>query len=667
MNETLAGFIGQHPERGASMQQLPVFPDLRSIRISGGFWGRYQQILRDAMIPYQWRALNDQIDDAPPSYCLANFRAAAEKVQNGQTSLQFAGMVFQDSDLYKWLEAAAYCIASAPDPDLEKTVDGVISLIGQAQEPDGYLNTYYTLREPEQKWTNLLENHELYCSGHMIEAAVAWFEATGKTNFLQIAVRNANLLVRLFGAQDGQMKGYPGHPEAELALMRLYTVTMESSYLDLAHFFITERGQPPLYFDQELKTRQNGYWAEDVIRPPQKYSMADRPLACQDNLEGHSVRALYLLAGLIDVAFTRGDEALIAAARRLFDRCVSRRMYVTGGVGSTHHGEAFTFDYDLPPDTAYAETCASIALIFAARRLLRVDQDSRYGDVMERALYNTCLAGMQLDGTRFLYVNPLRVWPEASEHDRDHWHVTPERQGWFACACCPPNLARLLGSLGRYAYGIDESASAVAFHLYIESQAEFHLASGQVSLDCKTNYPHDGRIVIQKQGAACRLDLRIPDWCRESTLILDGQAVNPAEKTGYLMLDCPAGDHTVELNLDLPVMRVYGHPAVPETAGQVCLQRGPLVYCLEEADHGPRLWNLRLPRGAAVEVSEQPDLLGGVAVLRVEGQRLKADADHLYVYGSQGTAETVPLTLIPYYAWANRRKGEMTVWLQESN
>lgn len=649
------------------MKQLPVLPDLRSIKIKSGFWGQYQTILHEAMIPYQWRALNDQIEDAPPSYCLANFRAAAEKVQNGQTRLSFAGMVFQDSDLYKWLEAAAYRIASAPDSALEQTVDEVIRLIGQAQEPDGYLNTYYTLREPERKWTNLLENHELYCCGHMIEAAVAWFEATGKTNFLQIAVRNANLLVQRFGAQDGQMKGYPGHPEIELALMRLYAVTMEADYLDLAGFFITERGQPPLYFDQELKIRQSGYWADDVIRPPQKYSMADRPLASQDNLEGHAVRALYLLAGLIDVAFTREDNGLMTAARRLFDHCVSRRMYVTGGVGSTHHGEAFTFDYDLPPDTAYAETCASIALIFAARRLLRVEQNSRYADVMERALYNTCLAGMQLDGTRFLYVNPLQVWPTASEHDRDHWHVTPERQGWFACACCPPNLARLLGSLGRYAYGFDAVASSVAFHLYIESQAEFQLASGPVSFDCRTNYPHDGRILIEKKGTACRLNLRIPDWCRCYSLVLDGEQIQPDRLSGYLMIDCPEGDHTVELTLDLPVMRVYGNPALPETAGQVCLQRGPLVYCLEEADHGPRLWNLRLPRGAAIDVSESSDWLGGAMVLRAEGQQLIANNEALYIYDSQGETKTVPLTFIPYYAWANRQKGEMTVWLQEIN
>ena len=423
-------------------KMLASLPKVSDVLINSGFWGFYRDIVRHSVIPYQWKALNDEIPGAVPSHCIENFRLAAQMNKTGKVDKPFFGMIFQDSDLAKWLEAVAYQLEAKPDAQLEATADEMIDLIGEAQEADGYLDTFYTVSQPDKKWTNLRDNHELYCTGHLIEAAVAYFEATGKRKFLEIMEKNVRLISTVLGRESGKKAGYPGHPEIELALVRLYHATGKKDYLDLAEYFVTERGQSPLYYEIEATQRENDdydyYWAKKFIHPPLAYCQADKPITEQESLRGHAVRALYLLSGIIDVAYETDNRELMAAAHRLWSSCVDKQMYITGGVGSTHHGEAFSFAYDLPNDTVYAETCASIALIFAAQRLLRIDPQSHYADIIERALYNTCIGSMQLDGTRFLYVNPLTVWPEASEKDADHWHVTPERQPWFGCACCPP-------------------------------------------------------------------------------------------------------------------------------------------------------------------------------------------------------------------------------------
>ncbi len=365
------------------------------------------------------------------------------------------------------------------------------------------------------------------------------------------------------------------------------------------------------------------------------------------------------------MAAETGDDSLAEACGRLFSNAVDRRMYVTGGVGSQHHGESFTFDYDLPNDTVYAETCASIALIFAAQRMLRLRPSGAVADAMERALYNTVIAGMSLDGTRFFYVNPLTVWPEGSEKACDLWHVLPTRPSWFGCACCPPNLARLVMSLGSYQYTM--AGGTVYTQLYADSDASLDLGEGRrADLAMRTGYPVDGRVALTVRGGAFALALRIPAWCRSFSLHVDGKPAAYVLRDGYAVLDGTWDGQTVELGLTMPVERVYAGPQVPHDAGQVCLQRGPLVYCVEEADNGKRLWNLSLPIDAGLETRFEPDLLDGVVVIRTEGYRREDDdAGTLYRNGGRPARHPVPLTFIPYYAWANRTVGEMRVWLNE--
>ena len=649
------------------MKKKMVLPRIADVKIAGGFWGFYRDVVRDSVIPYQWKALNDEIPGAAPSHCVANFRLAAQLNKTGKIDQSFTGNVFQDSDLAKWLEAVAYQLGIEPDPALEQLADETIDLIAAAQESDGYLDTYYTVSQPDQKWTNLRDNHELYCAGHLIEAAVAYYETTGKRKLLDVMEKNVACIASVLGREPGQKRGYPGHPEIELALVRLFHATGKQQYLDLAAYFITERGQSPLYFELEARLRpQDRAWAAEVIRPMLAYYQADKPVVDQDQIRGHSVRSLYLLAGIIDVAFETSDDRLLAAARQLWTSCVERQMYVTGGVGSTHHGESFTFDYHLPNETVYAETCASIALIFAARRFLQIDPQGSFADIIERALYNTCIGGMQLDGTRFLYVNPLTVWPEASEKDPDHWHVTPERQAWFGCACCPPNLARLITSLGQYAYGVLDDT--VYVHLYMAGEARLAIHDQRVKFTVQTDYPVRGQIHLEKSGPACVLALRIPGWCKTYHLTVDGQNQSAEIKNGYAPIQCPEGDQKIELNLDMPVTRVYSHPSVPENIGRVALQRGPLVYCLEEADNGGQLWQMRLPVGAEIHEQDEAGLLGGIISLTAEAVRLTVPSDAgLYLNGQPPAAVPVKLKWIPYYAWSNRSPGEMMVWLSETN
>jgi Uncharacterized protein conserved in bacteria len=449
-----------------------LFLPLNKVRIEDSFWSEYIRLVRDVVVPYQWEALNDRVPEAEPSYAIRNLKIAA-----GDESGEFGGMVFQDSDVSKWLEAVGYLLASGPDPDLEEVADGVVDLIGRAQQPDGYINTYFTLKEPDNRWTNLAECHELYCAGHLIEAAVAYYSATGKSKILDIACRFADYIDTVFGREPGKLQGYDGHQEIELALVRLYQVTGRPKYLELSQYFLDQRGTKPHFYASEFEKRGGKvHFPQLDMAHDLSYSQAHLPVREQETAEGHAVRAVYMATAMADVAAKSGDVSLLDACKRLWRNIVSRRMYITGGIGSMEHGESFTFDYDLPNDTVYAETCASIGLIFFAQRMLQIEPVSEYADVLERALYNTVVSGMSRDGTRFFYVNPLEVHPEACGKNHIYDHVKPVRQGWFSCACCPPNIARLLASLGGYIYSSKDRT--LYTHLYIGGQAEWRLGAG---------------------------------------------------------------------------------------------------------------------------------------------------------------------------------------------
>ena len=636
---------------------------LTGMQVTDLFFAPRIDLVRTQMLPYQWEALNDRLKDTEPSHCIENFRIAA-----GISRGEYHGMVFQDSDLYKWLEAVAYQLAVRPDLLLREAADSAIRLIGQAQTPEGYLNTYYQTHPDEKRFSNLQNNHELYCAGHLIEAAVAFAQAVGDTRLLDVARRYADLIDRVFGPEEGKLHGYPGHEIIEMALVRLFRLTGEERYLRLARYFIDQRGQAPLYFEEEARHDGNRdfVWNETFMR--YQYDQAGKPVREQTEAEGHAVRAVYLYSGMADVAAETGDQTLFEACRTLFDNIVSRRMYITGAIGSTHVGEAFTYDYDLPNESVYAETCAQIGLCFFAQRMLNSEMDGRYADVIERALYNSVLSGMSLDAKRFFYVNPLEVVPEACEKDDRLRHVKPQRQKWFGCACCPPNLARFLGSLPSYAFSA--GGDTLYMHLYIGGEVRVALAHAEVHLSVESDYPWDGRVrlTVHTPGEY-GIAVRISGWCRGYELKVNGESVSSEPVRGYVSLNRVwREEDMVELNLKMPVTLMRANPAVRADAGKLCVVRGPLVYSLEEADNGKDLHLLRLPLQTAFEVHDEPQLLGGIRTIRCNAfRRSKSFAEgQLYapVCGAEEMTET-QLTWIPYFAWANREPGEMAVWIRE--
>ena len=636
---------------------------LTGMQVTDRFFAPRIDLVRTQMLPYQWEALNDRLKDTEPSHCIENFRIAA-----GISRGEYHGMVFQDSDLYKWLEAVAYQLAVRPDLSLREAADSAIRLIGQAQTPEGYLNTHYQTHPDEKRFSNLQNNHELYCAGHLIEAAGAFAQAVGDTRLLDVARRYADLIDRVFGPEEGKLHGYPGHEIIEMALVRLFRLTGEERYLRLARYFIDQRGQAPLYFEEEARRDGNRdfVWNETFMR--YQYYQAGKPVREQTEAEGHAVRAVYLYSGMADVAAETGDQTLFEACRTLFDNIVSRRMYITGAIGSTHVGEAFTYDYDLPNESVYAETCAQIGLCFFAQRMLNSEMDGRYADVIERALYNSVLSGMSLDAKRFFYVNPLEVVPEACEKDDRLRHVKPQRQKWFGCACCPPNLARFLGSLPSYAFSA--GGDTLYMHLYIGGEVRVALAHAEVHLSVESDYPWDGRVrlTVHTPGEY-GIAVRISGWCRGYELKVNGESVSSEPVRGYVSLNRVwREEDMVELNLKMPVTLMRANPAVRADTGKLCVVRGPLVYSLEEADNGKDLHLLRLPLQTAFEVHDEPQLLGGIRTIRCNAfRRSKSFAEgQLYapVCGAEEMTET-QLTWIPYFAWANREPGEMAVWIRE--
>ncbi|WP_274654449.1 glycoside hydrolase family 127 protein [Paenibacillus humicola] len=645
----------------------------KQVRIEDGFWNGYTKLVRETVIPYQWDALNDKIPGAEPSFAIRNFRIAS-----GLEEGEFGGLVFQDSDLAKWLEAVGYSLASHPDAELERIADDVIELIAKAQHENGYLNTYFTIKEPDKAWTNLHEAHELYCAGHMMEAAVAYYEATGKRKLLDVMCKFADHIDSVFGREAGKLRGYDGHQEIELALVKLHRVTGEERYLKLAQFFIDERGQQPNFFVEECK-RRGGYnhWAKKELPIPTveqlSYNQAHKPVREQETAIGHSVRAVYMYTAMADLARLTGDKELLAACRRLWDNTTKKQMYITGGIGSTHHGEAFTFDYDLPNDTVYAETCASIGLIFFARRMLQIEAKSEYADVLERALYNNVIGSMSLDGKRYFYVNPLEVWPKASEKNPGRHHVKAVRQKWFGCSCCPPNVARLLSSLNDYIYTAAAEDNTVYAHLFIGSEAKFDLAAGQVSLKQESRLPWEGYARFELTGVpggAFSLALRIPSWCRgKAAMMINGSPAEYDAVDGYAVATRAwAQGDVVEWRPELAAELIAARPDIRANAGKAAIQRGPLVYCLEETDNGSPMASLSIVRTAKLDSRFDEGLCGGAVVIEADGcadDRASWPEDASYrPLAEEKAAEPVRLKAVPYYLWGNREEGEMTVWIR---
>lgn len=573
--------------------------------------------------------------------------------------------IFWDSDVAKWIEAAAYSLQTHPDAELEARIDGVVAAMAAAQAPDGYLNSHFLRVEPEKRWTNLRDAHELYCAGHLMEAAVAYHAATGKIAFLDVMCRYADCIGRVFGRKRGQKRGYCGHPEIELALVRLFRATGERRYLELATYFIDERGRRPHYFDHEAKARGEAPGSSRF--GSYSYYQADRPLREQTEVAGHAVRAMYVYAGMADIAAETGDETLTAALRRLWDSLVLRRLHVTGGIGATCRGEAFTFDYDLPNESAYDETCASIGLVFWAHRMLHLEGDGHYADVLEQALYNGVVSGVSLSGDRFFYANPLAAHPGVDPHGADHgadFHY--RRSPWFGCACCPPNIARLLASFGGYV--CSEGRDEARVNLYVAGEGRLNLRGETVVLRQTTRYPWDGRVaidVVPETPMEFVLALRVPGWCRGARLTVCGKPTRLEPRRGYVRIrrTWKAGDR-VALTLPMPVERVEANPRVRQDAGRIALRRGPVVYCFEEVDNGAGLQDVVIPRTSVLTPAWRPRLLGGVVVLQGRARRRETAGWEGQLYRTQASRlRSVQIRAVPYAVWGNREPGEMAVWL----
>ncbi len=647
-------------------------PKLSHVEVTSDFWKRYRELIVKEVLPYQWAVMNDEADisiaEDPQnngqdknSHAVANLKIAAGKMEG-----HHYGFPFQDTDVYKWLEAAAYSFNYHPNEDLQKITDELIDLIAEAQDDDGYLSTYFQIDAPERKFKRLQQSHELYTMGHYIEAGVAYYQSTGNQKALDIATRMADCIDQNFGLEDGKIRGYDGHPEIELALARLYEVTKEKRYLDLAHYFLNQRGQDPEFFNKQIE--EDGEERDLIANMrdfPLSYYQNDKPIKDQEALTGHAVRVVYLCTGIAHVARLTGDEDLLAACKRFWNDIVKRRMYVTGNIGSTTTGESFTYDYDLPNDTDYGETCASVGMSFFAKQMHNIEAKGEYGDVLEKELFNGTLSGMSLDGKHFYYVNPLEADPVASKGNPGKSHVLTHRADWFGCACCPANLARLIASVDQYIY--TEGEDAVLSHQFISNTAEFQ---NGVTVSQTNNFPWDGDIhytIENPSGEDFKLGIRIPGWSNKTSYKVNGENKSLSVEDGFVYVIATDGTTTIDIELDMSTKFMRSNNRNVSDYGKVAVQRGPVVYAAEQADNEIPLWLYKVNTKEEPEYHFDEKLLDGVGVLKVVADKPALDSENDDLYVEDQEQELIPstLTLIPYYAWANREDGQMRVWLNK--
>jgi DUF1680 family protein len=639
---------------GARLRELP----LTAVEIEDAFWSPRLEVNRTRTLDHVYKELE-------LTGCIRNFDIAGGKAQG-----KFGGPWWADSDVYKWIEGASYILALHPNAQLESQVDELIAKIAAAQQKDGYLDTYVQLNLPDLKWKSLAFNHEMFCAGSLFEAAVAHNQATGKRSLLEIALRLADHLDSTFG--PGKQAGIPGHEEVELALVRLYRLTGEKRYLRLAEYFVNSRGQKPSIFErqyEQLPERQvdllghpmsiKDFYRRFFLVNPSKfdtsYSQDQLPAREQRVAVGHAVRAMYFYSGMADLVYETGDAGLWEALESLHDSVTDHRMYVTGGIGPSERNEGFTADYDLPNEDAYQETCASAGMVFWNYRMLKLTGDARYADVMELSLYNALAAGVSLTGDTFCYVTPL-----ASRGDF-------KRDPWFGVPCCPTTVARFLPALGRYIYS--ESPDGLWVNLFIAGQANANVAGEKVTLRQSGNYPWDGKIKFTIGVEAPQdfvLRVRIPGWAARADFEVNGKKFSPRVVNGYAEIRRPwSNGATVELTLPMEVQRLEANPQVVYDHGKSAVRRGPLIYCLEQADQTAPLDEIILPLGAQLESQNMPDLLGGITVVKGQGLLRPLDDWKSVLYQRARTANTQPLrvTAVPYCVWGNRGLGKMAVWL----
>ena len=621
---------------------------LKDIKIDDSFWGNYIDLVRQEIIPYQWEAMNDLLPGTEPSHCIENLRIAA-----GQLEGDYYGRIFQDSDLAKWLEAVGYSLAVNPDEELEQLADEAIELVCAAQEADGYLNSYYTINYPGMRWRNLKEGHELYVAGHMMEAAVAYYEATGKRKLLEAMIRFADLICDTFGPEKDKMNAYCGHQEIELALVKMFKATGEKKYLEMAAYFISARGVGENYFS--IESRQPDYpvvWSPPNADYDTSYSQSHLPVREQTKATGHAVRAVYMYCAMVDIAREYADDSLLKACDILWDNITQAQMYVTGGIGSSGILERFTTDYDLSNEVTYAESCASIGLALFGLRMNHLTGNGKYFDAVERALYNTITASIALDGKSFFYVNPLEVWPDSCMTHTSKGHIKPIRQKWFSCACCPPNIARTLASFGQYVWAEDDNR--LYLNLFVNSSVKLSCGT-EVKLE--TTFPKENVIKLTSSGRI-EMAVRIPAYAVDFVINIPYRVTN-----GYAVFTLEI-EREVEIRFDAPPKFLRANPNVRATAGKVCVQRGPLVYCLEQIDNGENLSALSVD--TTKPLTEQSGDVPGDLLITAAGYRRKSWNKTILYSDLEEVHEEAVLKFVPYAFWGNRVPGEMVVWVREN-
>jgi DUF1680 family protein len=650
-------FVSYSLSAFAQKQDYPIQPvAFTNVKLSDHFWTSRIETNRTVTIPASFERCES-------TGRVKNFQMAAERKGKFCTTYPF-----DDTDIYKTIEGASYSLALHPDKKLDHYVDSMITIIGRAQEPDGYLYTARTIDPAHvgpwlgtERWVKEQENsHELYNAGHMYEGAVAHFMATGKRNFLNIALKNADLLVRTFG--PGKRHVAPGHQVVEMGLAKLYRITGKKEYLDLAKFFIDERGHKE-YNKKSKSVYENGiYWQDD------------KPVIEQDEAEGHAVRAMYLYSGMADVAALTGDKEYLSAIDKIWDNMVGKKMYVQGSIGAVGDGERFGANYELPNATAYNETCAAIGNVFWNERMFLLHGDSKYIDVLEKTLYNGLISGVGLDGKSFFYTNAMQI------HDGfNHPDIERERAGWFTCSCCPTNVVRLMPSIPGYIYA--QNGNDVFVNLFISGTGDIKVNNKALQITQQNNYPWDGALAFTINPASAmdmNLKIRIPGWAQNKaipsdlyayqqastqkvTIKLNGKPVDYQMQNGYAVISkkWKKGDK-VEMNLPMDVQRVIANDKLPEDGGKVALQRGPIMYCAEWKDNDGKAANIIVPKTTTFTSEYKADLLNGVTVLKAEVREVNVDSN-----GQNISTADKTLTAIPYYAWANRGKGEMTVWFPQ--
>jgi len=611
----------------ARLDEVP-FTD---VVVSDRFWKPRRETNRKVSIPHAIKMCYE-------TPRMENLIRAGKREKGG-----FKGLIFDDSDVYKVMESASYALMENRDPELEKKLDEMIAIVAKAQEPDGYLNSWYQLMAPDQKFTNLADNHEIYCAGHLYEAAVAHYRATGKRTLLEVAIKNANLLAKTFGNGPGQRMGYCGHPESELALMKLWRATNNQEYYRLASFFLESRGSK--------------FFADERRQPKDKfdgtYWLDDMPITEHTTIKGHAVRAAYLFSGATDYANVTGAQPMISMLDRVWRNTVEKRIFVTGGIGPSGSNEGFTVDYDLPTHSAYQETCASVAMALWGHRMGLLHGDSRYWDSVETSLYNGFLAGVSLKGDTFFYVNPLA--------SRGQHHRVP----WFACSCCPPNVTRTIASIGQYFYA--KSKDALYANIYAAGSVKTDIGGKTADFSVATDYPWNGNVEFKANAAytsPLTLNLRVPSWADSAKLTVNGREVDVKAENGYLSVrrTWAKGD-SVKLELPMEVRRVAAHPKARDVAETAVIQRGPIVYCLEQVDNDVNLEEIYLPLDAKLTAKHEPDLLNGVTVLEGQAVVFEEPEWSRRLYQPLNVNKTAKIRAIPYNVWDNRKAGAMTVWL----